>query len=110
MAEWLLWALFGSHLDGLQEEWKEELETYLSRMEQLIGCKFSVGHEEAVKCMKNTLDPVDAVHRPLLWYAVSKFRRRPHGLLLSDDTKIVVFIDTVTGIQMLLSGFRHYPS
>ncbi|KAI0748753.1 Alpha/Beta hydrolase protein, partial [Daedaleopsis nitida] len=92
MTEWLLWALFGSHPDGLQEEWMEELEAYLSKMEQLIGCKFSVGREEAVKCMKNTLDPVDAVHRPLLWYA------------------IVAFIDTVTGTQMLLSGFRHYAS
>lgn len=71
MKEWLLWALFGCNLDGLREEWVDEIEGYLKRLEAYMGRKFEDGWSATAKCMRLTLDPVIMLHRPLLWYTVS---------------------------------------
>lgn len=71
MVEWFSWALFGTSYSLLKDEWAEEIEGYLRKMEQLLGRKLAEGREHAVRCIKVTLDPVDMVHRPLLWYTVS---------------------------------------
>lgn len=69
--EWLLWALFGCNLDDMREEWADEIEGYLRRLEAYMGSKFEDGWNAAAKCMRLTLDPVVMLHRPLIWYAVS---------------------------------------
>ncbi|CDO70326.1 hypothetical protein BN946_scf184843.g15 [Trametes cinnabarina] len=71
IVEWLLWAIFGSHREGLKDEWADELQTYVQKMEDLMGRKIEEGWDQTVRCMKVTLDPVDMIHRPLLWYFVS---------------------------------------
>lgn len=71
MIEWLLWALFGTHREGLQDEWAEEIQGYLQKMESRLGRKIEEGWDQTVRCMKVSLDAVDAVHRPLVWYFVS---------------------------------------
>ena len=70
MIEWLLWAIFGTHREGLKDEWAEELQGYLRKMESLLGREMEDGWDQTVRCMKITLDPVDMIHRPLLWYFV----------------------------------------
>ncbi|EIW51855.1 uncharacterized protein TRAVEDRAFT_24907 [Trametes versicolor FP-101664 SS1] len=92
MIEWLLWALFGTHREGLQDEWAEEIQGYLQKMESLLGRKIEEGWDQTVRCMKVSLDPVDAIHRPLVWYF------------------IVATVDTITAVQMRRAGFRHYTS
>ena len=71
MVDWLLWAIFGTHRDGLQDEWAAEIEGYLHDIEQLFGHKMDHGRTHTVDSMKVSLDPVYTVHRPLLWYLVS---------------------------------------
>ncbi|KAI1791738.1 Alpha/Beta hydrolase protein [Ganoderma leucocontextum] len=92
MVDWLLWAIFGTHRDGLQDEWADELEGYLRNIEELLGHKIDHGRAHTVASMKVSLDPVDTVHRPLLWYL------------------IVASIDTFTFIQLRFSGFEHYTN
>ncbi|KAI0820178.1 Alpha/Beta hydrolase protein [Trametes gibbosa] len=90
--EWLLWALFGSHRSGLQDEWIDELHGYVQKMETLLGRELKQGWDETVRCMKVSLDPVDAVHRPLLWYT------------------IVAVVDNITAIILRRGGFQHFTS
>ncbi|KAI8982942.1 Alpha/Beta hydrolase protein [Trametes punicea] len=92
VVEWLLWAIFGTHREGLKDEWIDELQGYLQKMEELLGRKIDEGWDQTIRCMKVTLDPVDMIHRPLLWYL------------------IVATVDTITAIQMKNCGFHHYTS
>ena len=72
MVEWLLWAIFGTARADVREEWAEEIEGYVLKIERLLGRKLEQGWDEQIRCMKITLDPVHAVHRPLVWYFVSE--------------------------------------
>ncbi len=77
--DWLLWAIFGTHRNGLRDEWADEIEGYLRSIEELFGHKMDHGRAHIVGSMKVSLDPVDTVHRPLLWYLVSHPRLHEHG-------------------------------
>ncbi|KAL6300229.1 hypothetical protein BKA93DRAFT_542925 [Sparassis latifolia] len=90
MIEWLCWALFGTRRDGLLKEWEEEIEGYLAKIENFQGHKYESGWNNAVQCMKVSLDPVVSLHRPLLWYL------------------IVAVVDTYTGLLLTFAGFRHF--
>ncbi|EJF66356.1 hypothetical protein DICSQDRAFT_166050 [Dichomitus squalens LYAD-421 SS1] len=90
LLDWLSWAFFGTHPDGLHEEWAEEIEGYLRNIEQLLGHKTEDGRDHTVRAIKVSLDPVVTAYRPLLWYLT------------------VAFIDTITTIQLHFKGFRHY--
>ncbi|RDX49812.1 alpha/beta-hydrolase [Lentinus brumalis] len=92
MVEWILWAIFGTHREGLKEEWMDEIEDYMRKIEELLGRKVEEGWDQTVRCMKVSLDPVDTVHRPLFWYF------------------LVAVVDTITAIDMMRAGFRHYTS
>lgn len=70
IVEWILWALFSTNRDAILEDWEEELEGYIKIVERLMGRKLEDGWNEEIKCMKVTLDPVVALHRPFLWYSV----------------------------------------
>lgn len=89
MKEWLLWALFSARPDGMKQEWVEEIEDYLTRVEEATGSKLPRGCSETVKSMRTTLDPVVTVHRPLFWYL------------------IVSIVDTITCTLLLRGGFKH---
>lgn len=70
MVEWILWALFSANGDGLQAEWEQEIEGYISMIERLLGRELEPGWDDTIRCMKVSLDPVIMLHRPLIWYAV----------------------------------------
>ncbi|KAH9952035.1 Alpha/Beta hydrolase protein [Amylocystis lapponica] len=92
MVEWLLWSLFGTEMEGLHEDWQEEIEGYLAALETSTGHKIEYGRNAGTKCMKVSLDPVITVHRPLLWYT------------------IVAMVDTITCLTLKLKGFTHYTT
>ncbi|KAI0351556.1 alpha/beta-hydrolase [Trametes cingulata] len=92
LVEWLVWAIFGTHREHIRDEWVDELQGYVDKMESLLGRKIEEGWDHTVRCMKVTLDPVDMVHRPLLWYF------------------IVAAVDTITALQMKNKGFHHFTS
>ena len=78
MVDWLLWAIFGTHRDGLRDEWTDEIEGYLKNIEELFGHKIDDGRAHTVGSMKVSLDRVDTVHRPLFWYLVSRTHLHEH--------------------------------
>lgn len=47
-----------------------ELEKYVQGVEELIGKKLEPGRGSA-KCIRLTIDPVEMIHRPAVWYFVS---------------------------------------
>ncbi|KAG6911416.1 hypothetical protein DXG01_016513 [Tephrocybe rancida] len=89
---WLLWALFSCPPEQAQDDWKDELDVYVETVEKLLGECLNDDGESNAKSMRLTLDPVKVVHRPLIWYC------------------IVCLVDTLTSLQLLISGFKHYSS
>ncbi|KIJ67990.1 hypothetical protein HYDPIDRAFT_83194 [Hydnomerulius pinastri MD-312] len=90
VVEWLLWALFSSPVTTQLEEWEDEIEEYVTAIENLLGREIRAGYNKDTPCMRLTLDPVPVNHRPFLWYM------------------IVGLIDFVTYLRLYLLGFRHY--
>ncbi|KAH9484586.1 hypothetical protein JR316_0004068 [Psilocybe cubensis] len=107
----------GTGTVDLEEEGvKQELNGYIERIEQAMGTRLdddhfdeNEGHEDrtprvdeetgrseserskdTVRSMRITLDPVQMLHRPLLWYF------------------IVCLVDTYATIYLLFLGFKHY--
>lgn len=70
MIDWLLWALFSANTNDGLEEWEEELDSYVKTIETMIGRKLESGRNPKVKSMRLTFDPVEMLHRPLIWYMV----------------------------------------
>jgi hypothetical protein len=73
MKEWLCWAMFYMHIDDIIDGSEEDLflEEMLVMLQNRAGYTFKPGHNRAVKCCRLNLDPVQSVHRPLIFYAVS---------------------------------------
>ena len=70
------WALFNKI--GCSPEEDGELEEYADKLEQLLGVKLQAGRGPA-KPLRLTLEPVNILYRPLLWYMVSiPIWHRPH--------------------------------
>ncbi|KZV88806.1 hypothetical protein EXIGLDRAFT_741085 [Exidia glandulosa HHB12029] len=88
--DWILWAVFGSSRADMKPEWKDELESYVQRIEGLVGHDFEPGYNPNVKSIRLTLDDVETLHRPLLWYM------------------IVMLVDSITYGYLFSQGFRHY--
>jgi hypothetical protein len=73
VVDWVLWALFASKREDALDEWREELDEYISSIEGILDRKLENGRNEDVKSMRVTFDPVRMLHRPLIWYMVSLF-------------------------------------
>ena len=69
--EFLCWALFNRAAWGPEEE--EELNEYVDRYEVVLGKKLAAGRGSAVP-LRLTIDPVNILYRPLLWYMVRASR------------------------------------
>lgn len=76
VVEWILWALFSTSRANCLDEWQEEIEDYVQAFQQLLGRELEPGWNEDVECIKVTLDPVNSLHRPLLWYTVRPLSRK----------------------------------
>lgn len=73
--EWLTWAFFDS--DCEESKYEDEIEEYTLEIESMLRKDLRPG-KGTVKPLKLTIDPVDMLHRSLLWYSVSTlFERLP---------------------------------
>lgn len=66
--EFLRWAFLNTGVND--PSYDEEIEGYVKEIEAKIGMAFEPGRSE-VKCLRLTLDKVNALHRSVIWYAVS---------------------------------------
>ena len=66
---YLAWAFFDRDLVKGEDE--EEIEEYTVEIENMLGQTFRPGKGTA-KPLRLTLDPVDMLHRSLLWYLVCR--------------------------------------
>ncbi|KAH7100217.1 hypothetical protein BKA62DRAFT_258274 [Auriculariales sp. MPI-PUGE-AT-0066] len=92
--DWILWAVFSANRSELDKhpEWREELAQYVKSFEEKIETTLPAGHNSHVKSIRLTLDEVNIVHRPLVWYM------------------IVAHVDFLTFCALNLLGFTHYAS
>jgi len=69
--EWLTWAFFDRDWEDGKDE--DEIEEYTLEIESMLRKRFRPG-KGTVKSLRLTIDPVDMLHRSLLWYFVSILR------------------------------------
>ncbi len=67
MKAYLAWAFFDR--EWVQGEDEEEIEEYVREMESMLRRNLQPGKGTA-KSLRLTLDPVEILHRSLLWYSV----------------------------------------
>ncbi|KAI8089707.1 Alpha/Beta hydrolase protein [Halteromyces radiatus] len=67
---WFSWAFWQDHVDHVKSnsEWAEELEWMVFTAEKHLNIAFAPGYNPSLQCIRLNLDPVQAVHRPLLLY------------------------------------------
>lgn len=66
--EWIACALYCTSPDLLTLRERQHLSCFLKQMEARIEHVFPPGHCSTTKCARLTLDPIQAVHRPLFFY------------------------------------------
>lgn len=69
VVHWTLWALFST--ETWNPEWEDEINGYITEIEDVLGRKLENGFSNEAKSMRLTFDPVVTLHRPLIWYTVS---------------------------------------
>ncbi|EEU38190.1 uncharacterized protein NECHADRAFT_101499 [Fusarium vanettenii 77-13-4] len=90
--EFLLWAFFergDGSVDEPDEAVDEELEQYVTLLEERLGRKIPSGRGN-VQSLRLTLDKITATYRGLAWYV------------------IVFFVDQLTHLAFLWHGFEYY--
>ena len=65
--EFFRWAFLNTDADD--PTYDDEVEGYVKKVERRTGMNFQPGRAD-VKCLRLTLDKVDALHRSLTWYMV----------------------------------------
>ncbi|KAJ6457101.1 hypothetical protein C8R47DRAFT_995951 [Mycena vitilis] len=88
--DWLLWAMFASTSEDASPEWDQEIDEYISIVEKSLGRKLEPGRTPGVQSLRLSFDPIQMLHRPLIWYM------------------IVSLVDTLTSVFLLSLGFKHY--
>ncbi|KAJ3017721.1 hypothetical protein HKX48_003413 [Thoreauomyces humboldtii] len=71
-AEWFAWAMFDSELVDLTPEEQDEIygaEGFIAGTEVASGVTFEQGRNDEVRCMRLTIDPMQMLHRPAVYYA-----------------------------------------
>ncbi|KAI8647761.1 Alpha/Beta hydrolase protein [Parasitella parasitica] len=70
LALWFAWAFWHEHLDIVRQnkEWADEIEWMLITTEEWFHVKFAKGLNANLQCIRLSLDPLEAVHRPLIVY------------------------------------------
>lgn len=75
LADWILWAFFNESPDRASSvralddgERAAEIDTYVDILAEKCGTTFEPGYNPAVKCVRLTVDPVKAIHRPAVLY------------------------------------------
>ncbi|KIW34062.1 uncharacterized protein PV07_00862 [Cladophialophora immunda] len=101
--EFFRWAFLNTDLSD--PTYDDEVEEYVKSIELGTGLNFEDGRAD-VKCLRLTLDKVDALHRSLVWYSVRfSFCSR----IASANVLLCIFIvDIVTHAYMRFHHFHHY--
>ncbi|KAL0138174.1 hypothetical protein V8B55DRAFT_1535708 [Mucor lusitanicus] len=70
LALWFAWAFWHENLDIVRQNkaWADEIEWMLASAESWFNVKFPEGLNPELQCIRLNLDPVEAVHRPLIVY------------------------------------------
>jgi hypothetical protein len=69
--DFIRWAFFGpGHIREQDQQIEEEIETYTTEIEKMIGRKLPPGRMD-VKSLGQLLNEAGGSHRSLLWYTVS---------------------------------------
>lgn len=91
--EFLLWAFFDRDGEakgpGSNDDIAEELESYLVKIEKLLGRKLPEGRGDA-KSLRLTFDKVETRYRSVVWYGV------------------IALLDAVTHAVLWWGGYAHY--
>ncbi|KAK9710047.1 hypothetical protein K7432_008680 [Basidiobolus ranarum] len=71
MVAWLSWVFFTTSYETLADdpEIVKELNEMVDFIEAEKGIKFPEGYNSNAKCIRLNIDPVNAIHRPLIFYA-----------------------------------------
>jgi hypothetical protein len=65
--DWFRWAFLNTAMDD--PTYDDEVEGYVKKLERRTGMYFGPGRA-SVKCLRLTVDKVNALHRSLIWYLV----------------------------------------
>ncbi|CAG8581329.1 12608_t:CDS:2, partial [Dentiscutata erythropus] len=71
LAEWISWSFFATSLKNIRNhpEYSEEINEIIDLIEKRMNVKFRQGYNPNCECIKLTLDPVQAIPRPFIFYA-----------------------------------------
>lgn len=85
--EFLRWAFLST--DVTDPSYDDELESYVKKLEGRMGTNIPPGRAE-VKCLRLSLDKVNALHRSLIWYMC------------------IFVVDALTHVYLRFHNFRFY--
>ncbi|TPX64204.1 hypothetical protein SpCBS45565_g06028 [Spizellomyces sp. 'palustris'] len=72
ISSWVAWAFLDEDLDTIDSDKRVHVDDLVSLIEERLGHVFAPGSNPAAKCIRLTLDPVQATHRPLVYYLATK--------------------------------------
>jgi pimeloyl-ACP methyl ester carboxylesterase len=71
MAEFIAWAFFHCDPKNVPESRRKEFEELMTIGYEWVDVQFPAGYNPDVKCMRLTMDNIQAAHRPLLYYGLT---------------------------------------
>jgi len=72
--EWVIWAFFNApSKDALPQIQQIELDQLMQELDEWADFHFAEGYNPKVKAMRLTIDPIRAMHRPLIYYLVTAY-------------------------------------
>jgi hypothetical protein len=99
----MAWAFWAAPLEEVAQSPAAiiELNEMIDTIEEVKKVKFTEGYNPNVECIRLSLDPVIASHRPLIYYTVSqtgclygRMRRKNHERVLSNPLLRDLLIDS----------------
>jgi hypothetical protein len=81
VVEFVSWNLFSSTVDKLTSPQEEDVRFVLGVMAE-SGVVFEAGYTAGLQCMRVGFDPVQAIHRPLIVYAIIAMMQQLAAVLL----------------------------
>ena len=104
--EFFCWAFLDGQMTDAELD-DEELEGYVSRMEEKFGIHIPPGRAD-IQCLRLTLDRVPMLERSLFWYLV---RLAAIGLTQEgrvDVLQCIMIVDMATSFRLHWHRFHHY--
>lgn len=105
MKSWVAWAFLDQDLLLLDKDAASQVDALVKIIESRMNYLFPAGRNDAVKCIRLTLDPVQAAHRPLIYYGVCKTVNKLSHLLLR---KFGFYQRTLDPMDVAGSGTLNY--